>query len=84
MTVQDDALRTRIARAEVKSRRPAPMPRRLRAGNDRDDDQTMSRMILLPQLAFILGVVALIAGRAVAMNTLMIVPSTDLLGIGEG
>jgi hypothetical protein len=84
MTVQDDDLRTRIARAEVKSRRTSPMPRQRRVGDDSFDEQAMSRKILLPQLAFILGAVALIAGRAIAMNTLMITPSTELLGLGEG
>ncbi len=84
MTVQDDDLRTRIKRAQVKSRRNAPMPGQRRVGNDSVDEQAVSRAILLPQLAFILGAVALVAGRGIAMNYLMIEPSTDLLGLGEG
>ncbi len=60
------------------------MPGQRRAGNDSLDEQAMGRAILLPQLAFILGAVALVAGRGIAMNYLMIEPSTDLLGLGEG
>ena len=84
MTVQDDDLRTRIKRAQVKSRRNAPMPGQRRVGNDSVDEQAVSWAILLPQLAFILGAVALVAGRGIAMNYLMIEPSTDLLGLGDG
>ena len=60
------------------------MPGQRRVGDDSLDEQAMGRAILLPQLAFILGVAALVAGRGIAMNYLMIVPSTDLLGFGEG
>ena len=84
MTVQDEDLRNRIERIQGKSRRLGPAPKQRRARNDSIDHQALSRAILLPQLAFVLGAVALIAGRAVAMNTLMIVPSTELLGLGEG
>ena len=84
MTVQDDDLRNRIERIQVKSRRLGPMPDQRRARKDSLDEQALSRAILIPQLAFVLGAVALVAGRAIAMNTLMIEPSTDLLGLGEG
>ena len=84
MGIQDNAFEARIKRVQVRSRRNAPMPDQRRAGDDSFDEQAMSRAILLPQLAFILGAVALIAGRGIAMNYLMFEPSTDLLGYGEG
>ncbi len=84
MTVQDDDLRTRIKHVQVQSRRNAPMHDQRRVRDDSFDEQAMSGVILLPQLAFILGAVALVAGRGIAMNYLMIEPSTDLLGLGEG
>ena len=84
MGIQDGGFEARIKRVQVQSRKNAPMPGQRRVGDDRFDEQAMSRAILLPQLAFILGVVALVAGRGIAMNYLMIEPSTDLLGWGEG
>ncbi len=84
MGIQDDDFEARIKRVQVQSRRNAPMPDQRRAGDDSFDERTMSSAILLPQLAFILGAVALVAGRGIAMNYLMIEPSTDLLGFGEG
>ncbi len=84
MGVQDGDFEARIKRVQVRSRRNAPMPGQRRAGDDSFDEKAMSRAILLPQLAFVLGAVALVAGRGIAMNYLMIEPSTDLLGLGEG
>ena len=84
MGIQDNDFEARIKRVQVQSRKNAPMPGQRRVGDDRFDEQAMSRAILLPQLAFILGAVALVAGRGIAMNYLMIEPSTDLLGLGEG
>ena len=84
MGIQDGGFEARIKRVQVQSRKNAPMPGQRRVGDDRFDEQAMSRAILLPQLAFILGAVALVAGRGIAMNYLMIEPSTDLLGWGEG
>ena len=84
MGIQDGGFEARIKRVQVQSRKNAPMPGQRRVGDDRFDEQAMSRAILLPQLAFILGAVALVAGRGIAMNYLMIAPSTDLLGWGEG
>ena len=84
MGIQDDDFEARIKRVQVQSRRNAPMHDQRRVGDDSFDEQAMSWAILLPQLAFILGAVALVAGRGVAMNYLMIEPSTDLLGLGEG
>ena len=84
MGIQDDDFEARIKRVQVQSRRNAPMHDQRRVGDDSFDEQAMSWAILLPQLAFILGAVALVAGRGIAMNYLMIEPSTDLLGLGEG
>ena len=84
MGIQDGGFEARIKRVQVQSRRNAPMHDQRRVGDDSFDEQAMSWAILLPQLAFILGAVALVAGRGIAMNYLMIEPSTDLLGLGEG
>ena len=84
MGIQDGGFEARIKRVQVQSRKNAPMPGQRRVGDDRFDERAMSRAILLPQLAFILGAVALVAGRGIAMNYLMIEPSTDLLGLGDG
>ncbi len=84
MGIQDDDFEARIKRVQVQSRRSAPMPNQRRVGDDGVDEQAMSGAILLPQLAFILGAVALVAGRGIAMNYLMIEPSTELLGLVEG
>ncbi len=84
MGIQDGDFEVRIKRVQVQSRQNAPMPDQRRVGDDSFDEQAMSWAILLPQLAFILGAVALVAGRGIAMNYLMIAPSTDLLGLGEG
>ncbi len=84
MGIQDDDFEARIKRVQVQSRQNAPMPDQRRVGDDSFDEQAMSRAILLPQLAFVLGAAALVAGRGIAMNYLMVEPSTDLLGFGEG
>ena len=84
MGIHGGGFEARIKRVQVQSRKNAPMPGQRRVGDDRFDEQAMSRAILLPQLAFILGAVALVAGRGIAMNYLMIEPSTDLLGLGDG
>ncbi len=59
-------------------------PRQRRAALDAGDDQPMMAAILRPQLAFVLGVIAMVAGRAFAMNSLMIEPSTEVLALSEG
>ncbi len=84
MTVQDDDLKTRINRVQARSRRFAPMPDRRRGGDGDFDERVLIGAILRPQLALILGAVVLVASRAFAMNYLMIVPATDLLGLAEG
>ncbi|MHA1528275.1 MAG: hypothetical protein ACTSVG_04605 [Alphaproteobacteria bacterium] len=84
MGFQDSDFAARIKRVEVKSRRDAPMRGLRTVRDDSFDEQAMSRAILYPQLALVLGAVALVAGRAIAMNYLKIGPSADLLGLGEG
>ena len=82
MGIQDSGFEARIKRVQVKSRRNEPI-----LGQQHDDssfdEKAMSSAILLPQLAFMLGAVALVAGRGISMNYFMIEPSTDLLGLGE-
>ena len=82
MRNQDDDFNARVKRVRVQSRQYAPMPDRV--GEDDSDMWLMSGVILRPQLALILGAVAMIAGRAISMNQFMIAPSTELLGLGEG
>jgi hypothetical protein len=84
MGIYNDGFEARIKRVQVKSRQRAPMPDLRRGDDDSSDGQVMSLAILLPQVAFVLGAIALIVGRAISMNTLMLEPSTDLLGLGEG
>jgi len=84
MGIQDNDFAARTKRVQVRSRQNAPMPGPRRNSDDSFDEQAMSRAILIPQLALVLGAVALVAGRAIAMNYLDITPSTDLLGFGEG
>ena len=80
----NDDLRARIKRVRAQSRHVATMPES-RVSADRDfDEQAMVGAILRPQLALLLGALALIAGRAIAMNTFMIEPNTEVLGLGEG
>lgn len=47
-------------------------------------EQAPIRAILLPQLALVLGALAMIAGRAFAMNYLTLAPDTNVLSAGEG
>jgi hypothetical protein len=84
MGIYNDGFEARIKRVQVKSRQRAPMPDLRHGDDDSSDGQVMSLAILLPQVAFVLGAIALIVGRAISMNTLMLEPSTDLLGLGEG
>ena len=84
MGSQDSDFEARIKRVKVRSGQNAPMLGQRRVGDDSFDENAMSWAILLPQMAFVLGAVALVAGRGVAMNYLKIEPSTDLLGFGEG
>ena len=84
MGIYDDGFEARIKRVQVKSRQRAPMPDLRHGDDDSSDGQATSLAILLPQVAFVLGAIALIVGRAISMNTLMLEPSRDLLGLGEG
>jgi hypothetical protein len=84
MSNLDDDFKARVKRLRVQSRQYAQLPDRRRIVDNDFDERAISGAILRPQLALILGAVALILGRGFAMNYLMIVPSTDLLGLGEG
>lgn len=84
MANQDDDFRARIKRVRARSGQFAPTPDRRVTRKTDVGEQAMMAAILRPQLAVLLGAVALVAGRGFAMNYLMIEPSTELLGWGEG
>jgi hypothetical protein len=84
MSDQDADFKARVKRLRLQPRQYAQMPDRSLAGGRDFDEKAMSGAILRPQLALILGAVAMIAGRGFAMNYLLIEPSTELLGWGEG
>lgn len=81
---QDDDFKARAKRVRVQSMQSAPIPARRRVNDDDFDAKATRWAVLRPQLALILGAVALVVGRAIAMNFLGIEPSTELLGLGEG
>jgi hypothetical protein len=86
MSNQDDAFRARIKRVRARTGHsaPAPAPSRRRVRDDDAGDQSPIWPILRPQLALVLGALAMIAGRAFAMTYLMLEPDTDVLSGGEG
>jgi hypothetical protein len=84
MSNQDDDFNARIKRLRLQPKPYAQMPDRSLVGDKDFDENAISGAILRPQLALILGAVAMIAGRGFAMNYLLIEPSTELLGWGEG
>ena len=84
MVNQDDDFRARSKRVRVKSNLNAPMPSRRRSDADDVDKEAVIGTILRAQLALVLGAFALIAGRGIAINYLMVEPSPETLGIGEG
>jgi len=84
MANQDDAFTARMNRVRAQSRPGAPMPS---AGADSSgdfDEHAMIGAVLRPQLALILGAVAMILGRSIAMNQFMVESSPDLLSPTEG
>lgn len=86
MSNQDDAFHARIKRVRARSGHYAPAPAAVR-GRVRDDDagdEGLIWAILRPQLALVLGALAMVAGRAFAMNYLMLEPDTAVLTGGEG
>jgi hypothetical protein len=84
MSNQDDALQARIKRMKVQPSRNVRAPARNRAAEKEFDEGRFSAAILLPQLALVLGFLAMIAGRSIAMNQFMIEPNPNLLGGSEG
>jgi hypothetical protein len=84
MAALDDNFNARIKRVRAKSGPDEAMPRRRPVGDDAFDAKVAWGAVLRPQLALILGMVALIVGRGICMNYLMIEPSTELLAPGEG
>jgi len=83
MSNLDDDFKARAKRVRQRSVRDAPMPASARADDDGAGLEAVATL-LRPQLALLLGVVAMVAGRAFAMNSLMIEPSTEVLSWAEG
>lgn len=83
MSGRDD-FEARVKRVQARSGRLTAMPSRPRRRRDEVDETAMIAAVLRPQLALILGAAALILGRSIAMNQLMLVPKVDVLGWGEG
>ena len=84
MSDANDDLQARIKRFGGQPPRLAPTPARGRIVDDDSGVEALIAAVLRPQLAFLLGAVAMVAGRAFAMNYLMIEPSTEVLGLNEG
>jgi hypothetical protein len=87
MSDQDD-FKARLKRVEGRSRYKhldkTPPKLHSEVRDSEVDTDALILSILRPQLAFILGFVGLIAGRALAMHFLGYEPKTDLLGFGDG
>jgi len=71
-------------RARYKNLDRSPPGMHHKARDEDFDAEGMMRSILRPQLALLLGAMALIAGRAMLIHGLGVEPSPDLLGWGEG
>lgn len=84
MSSQDDDFRARMKRVKARSGDGLPMPSARRAVADNTDESASIWPLLRPQLALVLGVIAMVAGRAFAMHSLMIEPDTQVLGPAEG
>jgi len=84
MSNLDEDFAARAKRVRARTAGSAPMPLKARVRDEDRTDHALVMAILRPQLALILGAVAMILGRAFAMNSLGIEPSTELLGWGEG
>ena len=85
MGSQDDDFQMRAKRVRARSGHGPAMPSaRQAAAPDDGAAHAPVAAILLPQLALVLGMIAMVAGRAFAMHALMIEPDTELLGPGEG
>ncbi len=64
---------------------PVGLNRRMAYAKDDDDDLEISvGKMVLPPIAFVLGALALVAGRSIAMSQLGIEGSTQTLHIAEG
>lgn len=74
----------RVKRVRARSGGDAPMPAALRAAHDGGDAEAMLATVLRAQIALMLGAVALVAGRAIAMHSFSIAPSTEVLSPAEG
>lgn len=79
---QDD-FRARVKRVQAQAGRAAPAPQARRARDDDLSEHAFIGAVLRPQLAAVLGAVAMIVGRALCMRSLGLEPSTELLSMTE-
>jgi len=84
MTSQDQDFDARIKRLKVKLGDDAPVPRRRVASEAGFDESAFMLRVMLPQVALVLGALAMIAGRAIAISYLGVEPSRHVLGVAEG
>lgn len=84
MSNQDVDFAARARRVKARSGPIGATPRQRPVAQDVGDEQPLLATILRVQIAFLLGIVAMVVGRAFAMNYLMIESSTDVLALSEG
>ena len=84
MSSRDDDLQARIKRVKARTGDGLAMPSARRAVADDTGEPASVGALLRPQLALVLGLMAMVAGRAFAMHSLMIEPDTEVLGPAEG
>lgn len=83
MSNMDRDFQARAKRVRAQTGLGAPMPARRRVVKEDSGESALILAVFRPQLAFLLGAVALVAGRAVAMRYLGVEPSTEVLGLRE-
>lgn len=84
MAHMDDDFEARFKRVKARTAHRATIPRAREVDDAGSGELATAGAILRPALALVLGVVALILGRAVAMNQFMVEASPDLLSPIEG
>lgn len=84
MASLDEDFEARMNRVRAKSRNFAPATEPRHAGGSDVDERAVITTILRPQLALVLGAIALILGRAIAIHQLGVEPNPELLSLTEG
>lgn len=83
MVNQVEDFDARMKRVRARARVGPPQLEQRRTGED-FDERAFIVAVLRPQFALILGALALIVGRAIAMNYLGVEADTSVLSLGEG